>query len=112
MTPDEQNKVDISEPRKWALRHLQHEWHHLKGAPLAFLIILMAGFGLGSAFVSQIVVPSKNASIETLKFSGDGKQERLINLEKEKESLVRQNADLKSANAERLSGGSLPGSCA
>lgn len=95
------NQPDISEPKNWALRHLQNERHHLAAAPLAFILIGAGGLVLGWVLTWHIVVPSKNASLETLQISDSAKQSRIAELQSENERLLKQNLDFKAAMAER-----------
>jgi hypothetical protein len=68
---------------------------------MAFGLIFLIGFLAGWVFTWQIVVPSKNASIETLQISDNAKKSKIDDLQKENDRLVKQNTDLKAATSDR-----------
>jgi len=91
---------DITEPLKFSLHHIAKNWHHLKAVPMAFGAVAVLAFAAGWLLAWQIVVTSKNATIETLQTSVTDKTGRIDELQKENERLSGQNKELRSAVAD------------
>ncbi|NOS70643.1 MAG: hypothetical protein HOP33_12025 [Verrucomicrobia bacterium] len=71
---------DITEPWKFAWHHISRNWHNLKAAKFAVICIAVVSFLGGYWYTWNMVVASKQASIETLQISLNEKQSKIDEL--------------------------------
>jgi hypothetical protein len=110
------NVPSISEPWKWSCYHIEKDWHIVKTAKLAFVLIGLIGAVLGGSsawwFQSQRIADrdetisnikqTKDATIEAKQAVIDQKQNLLDNALKENERLVKQLAGVKLSAGEAV----------
>lgn len=84
---------DITEPKKFAWHQISTNWHHLRAASLAVASIVVIAFVSGFLLAWNMVVASKDATIETLKTAKEIE-------DKENEKLRGQVVDLRAYRAQ------------
>lgn len=97
MSATKENPPPITEPTKRAGHEIEKGWPHLKAAWRAVVSVAVIAFLLGFGLAWQLVVASKNATIETLITAAGIKDKAIERLDKENEKLSKENAELKSA---------------
>jgi hypothetical protein len=87
---------EFTGPKEWFWKCLYRERHHLKGAPVAFVLVLLLGLAGGWLFAWKVVVASKDATIQTWETSDRVKQSRLDQIQKDNDAFAKQISELKS----------------
>jgi hypothetical protein len=100
MAETKDNPPPITEPTKRAGHEIEKGWPHLKAAWRAVLAVAVLAFLLGFGLAWQLVVASKNATIETLTTASKEKDSKIELLQKDNEKLQRQNVELKTVLTE------------
>lgn len=88
MSKTKQSPPDPTEISKFAWYHVSGNWHHIKAALLPVLILVILSFGLGFLLAYQLVLASKDSTIENLRTANEL-------LYKENEKLSRQVSELR-----------------
>jgi hypothetical protein len=89
------DEPDLTDPKKFAGHHITNSWAHLKVAWKAVVSIAVICFLAGFFLAWNLVVASKNATIETLQFSNADKQSRIDDLLRQSEKQSHQIAELR-----------------
>lgn len=91
--PTEEKTPDITEPRRFAWHHISKNYHHLRAARIAVGAIAVIAFLAGWLLAWNIIVASRDATIEKWRSAAEI-------ADKENEKLSKQNQELKSANTD------------
>ena len=86
---------DLTDPKKFAGHHISTSWLNLKAAWKAVLSIAVICFVAGFLVAWNLVIASKNASIEALQISNNTKQSRIDDLLKDTEKQSHQITELR-----------------
>ena len=88
--PPEEKPPYITDFKAFAGYHIQKNWKHLREAILAVIVIVLISGSAGFAIAWQLVVTSKNATIESLKTDNDSKDHQIKELNDNIEKIKKQ----------------------